>query len=146
MTAENKRIVFGSIENVDIPTLDIWNVQAKIDTGAYTGALHCHEIKIAEEEARQVLYFRPLDESYPMQRVENFKVIKVISASGHRSVRYAVPITMCIKGKTYKGNIGLTSRPELSKQILIGRRFLRKHKIIVDVLSTPDDYTNLQEY
>src|SRR6185369_6495863 len=38
--------VVGCIETVSLPALGVTGVLAKIDTGAYSGALHCTDIRI----------------------------------------------------------------------------------------------------
>ena len=50
---KTKRIkLIGRREYVDFPELNIFKVEAKIDTGAYTSALHCHDISLKEIEGK----------------------------------------------------------------------------------------------
>ena len=43
-------ITIGRRDRIDLPQLDLINLEAKVDTGAYGSALHCHHIEIVEEE------------------------------------------------------------------------------------------------
>jgi hypothetical protein len=129
-----KRTVFSAQERISFPEFGMQNVVAKIDTGAYTGALHCETIELVKNHSgKQVLQFRPLDKHHDLHTTSEFKYVKVKSASGHKERRFIVYTTMIIKGKKYRGYIGLTNRADLRRQVLIGRRFLRKHGILVDV-------------
>jgi hypothetical protein len=80
-----------------------------------------------------VLRFQPIDKHHALQTTSEYKYVKVKSASGHKERRFIVYTTIIIKRKKYQGYIGLTNRSELTKQVLIGRRFLQKHDILVDV-------------
>lgn len=33
--------IIGRTDLIDFPELDLWNIGAKIDSGAYTSAIHC---------------------------------------------------------------------------------------------------------
>lgn len=140
-----KRVVFAAQETVSIPTLGVAEVMAKVDTGAYTGALHCEGIRVKKDaKGKEYVQFYPVSKNYPLYKTSDFKVVNVTSASGHRERRYAVPVTLKIQGKTYKGYIGLTNRADLRYSMLIGRRFLQEHNILVDVTieQNLDDHTD----
>lgn len=36
--------ILGRIDIVDFPKLELYNIDVKIDTGAYTSAIHCSKI------------------------------------------------------------------------------------------------------
>ena len=128
------RTKFAAQESVAIPTLGVQSITAKVDTGAYTGALHCEDIAVEKDaKGKKYLQFRPVSKKYPLYKTADFKVVNVTSASGHRERRYAVPVTMVIQGKKYQAYIGITKRSDLRYGMLIGRRFLQEHKILVDV-------------
>jgi hypothetical protein len=126
--------VFGSFEHVSIPVFGIDNVVAKIDTGAYSGALHCSLIEESRrDDGKKVLRFIPSDNHSHMIEVDKYFRTYVRSSTGHRVKRYLFDVTILIKEKPYTIRIGLTNRAEMQYEILIGRRFLRKNNIIVDV-------------
>ena len=53
--------IIGRREMVNFPDLGLFGLVAKIDTGANTTALHCHDVRVEDG----VLYFKLLDESHP---------------------------------------------------------------------------------
>ena len=61
MKSENEKLIIGRRELIDFPELSLFGIEAKIDTGAYTSVLHCHDIR--EEDG--VLYNYILDPSHP---------------------------------------------------------------------------------
>jgi len=130
-----KRITVGSFELVSMPQFNLTNVVAKIDTGAYSGAVHCTDIKVIRRGIirKRILQFTPAGN--PELRTETDTFIKkyVRSSTGHRVARYLVPTEIVIAGKSYKIEIGLSDRSDMKKQILIGRRFLRENNMLVDV-------------
>ena len=129
------RKVLGIIEQVSFPELGIESVSAKVDTGAYSGALHCEEIDeiIHPVTKKKALKIRPIDSAYSEVIIEHFKRVYTRSSSGHRLQRYVIETAMIVQGQTYMIKIGVTKRDLMNMKVLIGRRFLRKNKMLVDV-------------
>lgn len=130
---QKNQIIFGCFEQVAFPGLRVDNVMAKIDTGAYSGALHCVDIKVVRRNGKRILRFRPLNNKTAYIETDSFKSAYVTSSSGHRIKRFIIETDVIIQGKQYTMRIGLTNRKDMKMDALIGRRFLRKHGIIVDV-------------
>jgi hypothetical protein len=131
----NTETTFGIFEQISIPELGINNVLAKIDTGAYSGALHCSKIQefIRESDGKKVLRFTPSENHSNAMELTDYHSAYVRSSSGHRVKRYLFDTDIVIKGNVYKIRIGLSDRSDMSFEILIGRRFLRENNILVDV-------------
>jgi hypothetical protein len=131
----SKNIVLGSFELVSLPQFNLNEVVAKIDTGAYSGAVHCTDIKVIRRGVirKRILQFTPAGN--PSLRTETDTFIKkyVRSSTGHRVARYLIPTEIFIAGKNYKIIIGISDRSDMKKQVLIGRRFLRENNMLVDV-------------
>lgn len=129
--------LIGRKDIIDLPELDISNIEAKIDTGAYGNALHCHHMKVIEKDGRTVLQFKVLDPAHPEYKghyfvSENFKTKDVKSSSGQKETRYVIKTVIRIFGKNYKTEFSLTNRKSMRHPILIGRKFL-SNKFLVDV-------------
>ncbi len=125
-------ITVGSFEVVSLPELNIADTVAKIDTGAYTGALHCEAIEEISEDDKQKLRFT-LTEDHSPHTAEHYAKTKVRSSNGQQETRYIIETDVVIQGKTYPLKIGLTNRSEMKHDMLIGRRFLRENSMLVDV-------------
>ena|SRR5680860_1197356 len=126
--------IFGICEHVSVPSLGIDNVIAKIDTGAYSGALHCSKIKevVRKSDGEKVLRFTPSDNHSHTTELTKFVRSYVRSSTGHRVKRYLFDTEVVIKGVTYSIRIGLSNRSDMNYEILIGRRFLNDNNILVD--------------
>ncbi len=134
MTAEN-RITIGRRERVSFPELGLRNVEAKIDTGAYTAALHCS--KIWTEENGTALFFKLLDESHPryQEKVYRFSVFgkrKIKNSSGVFESRFTIKTAVKMGRKKIQASISLTDRAGMKYPVLIGRKLLNK-RFVVDV-------------
>lgn len=136
------REVFGSIETVAMPTLGIAAVIAKVDTGAWSGALHCTDIY----EQDGALHFTPLGDSTLAISTTEYEKRLVRGAMGHAMQRYIIPVTLEIKGKIYETTVGLSDRQLLRREMLLGRRFLIENNILVDVTLTLDDDHEAEKY
>lgn len=134
-TETNATTKLGCFEIVSLPKLGIIEKIAKVDTGAYSGALHCSSIKVVRRgpEKKRVLKFTPLGDNKLATETENFLETYVRSASGHRIKRFIIDTDICIRDEQYPIRIGLSDRSELKRPVLIGRRFLRLNNIVVDV-------------
>lgn len=125
----------GAFEVVSLPKLGVANVLAKVDTGAYSGALHCTDIRIVRRglNRKRYLRFTPLGEPALATETDAFIKTYIRSATGHRIRRFIVDTEITLQGKKYPIRIGLSDRTDLKRAVLIGRRFLRENDILVDV-------------
>ena len=132
--------IFGIVELVSIPELGIENVAAKIDTGAYSGALHCSKIReyVRKADGKKVLSFTPSQNQAKSQKITHFIKSYVRSSTGHRIKRYLFDTDIVINGVAYKIRIGLSDRSDMYYEILIGRRFLSENNVLVDVRINQD--------
>jgi hypothetical protein len=130
-----KQPVLGIIETVAFPELGVSEVLAKVDTGAYSGAIHCESIEetINEKTGKKMLTIVPIDASNDPVVVTRYARVYARSSSGHRSKRYVITTKIIIQGKTYDIRIGVTQRSMMNVKVLVGRRFIRKNHMLVDV-------------
>lgn len=128
----SKKII-GRTDIVDFPKLGLFNIDVKIDTGAYTSAIHCSEI--IEEDNRLKCIFNS-DDHKNFGKTEiifnTFWRTNVKSSNGYKENRYKVKSEVIFFEKTYKINLTLSTRSDMKFPVLIGRQFL-KLKFMVDV-------------
>ncbi len=123
----------GRIDKADFPTLDLNDIDIKIDTGAYTSSIHCHKF-YEEDEMLKCLFYDKEHPNYNGKKIvfKNFTTTKVKSSNGIVQQRYKVKTSINLFGKKYKIYLTLSDRDDMKYPILIGRKFLSK-KFIVDV-------------
>ena len=123
----------GRIDKADFTTLDLFDIDIKIDTGAYTSSMHCHKV-IEENNVLKCLFFDKEHPNYNKKIIvfKNYSTTKVKSSNGIVQNRYVVKTTMTLFDKKYKIDLTLSTRSEMKYPILIGRKFLSK-KFIVDI-------------
>lgn len=132
MKNDDQQTIYGSFEPVTLPAFSDETFIAKVDTGAYSGAIHCSVLKEVVRDGEKVLMFKPLT-CKKSQVVKRYARKYVRSSTGHRVVRYLISTDIVIRGQRYSVKIGLSDRRDMQYEILIGRRFLREHGIMVDV-------------
>jgi len=126
----------GSVLSVDLPALGIQGIQAKVDTGAFNGALHASRIReVIDEEGQTRLRFCPLGSADHTIEIDSYHKRRVKSSNGVASTRYAIDTEVTILGRNYPITLTLTNRSFMKYQMLIGRNFLRLHGFLVDVTS-----------
>ncbi|MCH8523894.1 MAG: RimK/LysX family protein [Balneolales bacterium] len=135
MSQEKKLI--GRREFVGIPDFNIEAIEAKIDTGAYTSALHCSYIKVINEGNKQAVVFKILDEEHPQYNDTEFssqihKIKRVKSSNGITQERFIIRATLNINGVELITEFSLTDRSNMRYPVLIGRKTL-KGRFLVDV-------------
>lgn len=128
--ADKKTI--GTFEPVDFPDFKLNKVTAKIDTGAYTGALHCTKIEVIEKGTEKILRFSPFDHPEITIATPEYVVKHVKSSNGSRQERYFIQTTISIHNENYPILLSLADRSEMKWPVLIGRSFLRKNNFLVD--------------
>lgn len=140
---KNKKII-GSKEIISIIDLELYDLDAKVDTGADSNALHCDHITINEDE--NSVTFTLLDEVHEAYNGKVFtmplyKIKKIKSSNGMLQHRPSIKITVNFFGKKYKSVISLTDRADMKFPMLIGRKFL-SGKFLVDV---SEEYLSKQQ-
>ncbi len=133
---KSKKII-GRREIVTFPLIGIFNIEAKIDTGAYTSSLHCEDISINYENEKQILYFTVTQtisnvEQTKILRFEEFTKKKIKNSFGELEERYIIRTLIKIGKKKIWSNISLSNREKMRYPVLIGRKLI-KGKFIIDV-------------
>ena len=125
--------IIGRIDKADFPLLDLFDIDVKVDTGAYTSSIHCHKVTV-ENGILKCLFYDIDHPHYNGKEISfsTYDIAKVKSSNGMVQERYKVKTTILIFDKKYKINLTLSTRDDMRYPILIGRRFLNK-KFIVDV-------------
>jgi hypothetical protein len=133
--AEKK--IIGRKEKIDLPEFGLVNLDAKIDTGAYTSSLHCRIKGESVINGTAYVCFIPLAKKYRARHAREImvpitkrKVVK--SSSGHAEERYFVTLQVSLAGMLIETEFSLTDRSSMKHTILLGRKFL-KNRFIVDV-------------
>lgn len=136
-----QNIVLGCLESVGFPELGKDSVLAKVDTGAYSGSIHCSHIKVVRRgfRGKKVLKYVPFGEPSLATETEQFVQTYVRSANGHKEKRYQVDTIIEVQGKQYPIRIGISDRGQMKRQVLIGRRFIRENNMLVDVRINQDN-------
>ena len=132
MPQKPKQII-GRKELVDFPELGVRGIFVKIDTGAYSNTLYCHDIRLEEKK----LCFKVLDPTHPVfSQKENcfneFQRKKIKNSFGEIEERYVIKTKIKIAGRVIKSIISLSDRGKMRYPVLIGRKLL-KNKFVVDV-------------
>ena len=112
-------------------------IEAKVDTGAYGCALHCHHVEVVKQEEEDVLRFKLFDPHHAEYDnrfiyASHYARKRVKSSSGQVEERYSVKTLIRLFGKQYRTEFSLTDRQQMRYPVLIGRKFLNK-RFLVDV-------------
>ena len=131
----NKRIIIGRQDVADFPKLHLFELPVKIDSGAYTSSLHCHNIVEFEQNGEKKIkcnFLDPEHEKYHEKEFifDNFKKRKVKSSNGIVEVRYSITTEITLFNTIYPIELTLTERGSMKFSVLLGRKFLSKKFII----------------
>jgi hypothetical protein len=128
-----QKFTVGRREQVDFLELGLLDITAKIDTGAYTTVLHCHDIR----EMNGVLYFKLLDPTHPEYNYQENSAKEYFkkefkNSFGESEKRYVIKSQIKLGKRKIRSLVSLTDRANMRYPVLIGRRLL-KNKFVVDV-------------
>ena len=140
------KLVIGKKDKADFPELNLYDIDVKVDTGAYTSSIHCHKIKELEIDGIKYIEFQLLDPSHKDYnhkkfRVANYREKKIKSSIGKSEKRFLIKTQIFIFDKTFTLELSLSERSEMRFPVLIGRKLLNK-KFIVDTSLSNLSYTN----
>ena len=132
--------VLGRRELIDLPALALLGVEAKVDTGAYTSAIHCEGAHLTTDPAtgQPLLHVRLLDPGHPTTDgrelvFSEFAQRDIRSSNGEVQARYVIRTTVRLFGQDYSTEFSLADRSDLRYPVLLGRALLRQGRFLVDV-------------
>jgi hypothetical protein len=126
----------GWREWVQLPDLGVFEIKAKVDTGAATSSLHAFRLERFEKDGVPYVRF----EVHPRQRSPRptieceavvVKETPVRNPGGRIERRPVIASTVVIAGVPVDALINLTGRDEMGFRMLLGRRALR-NRFVVD--------------
>jgi len=122
--------IIGRIETVDLPELGLYNIYAKVDTGAETSVLHCNEYKIFEKDGHR--YIRCTIQGHPdfTFLIHRERVVK--SSFGQSETRHIFITKIKLFNKLFDIKLSVRDRSAMSYPMLLGRNFI-SGKFLVDV-------------
>jgi len=125
--------ILGRYDRVDLPELGLYDIHAKIDTGAYTCSLHCHRAEVVDGKLEFIL----LDQEHPeftgMKFVStNFEERDIKNSFGEVEKRFVIVTSITIFEEVIATEFSLSNRGSLKFPILIGRKILR-NRFLIDV-------------
>jgi hypothetical protein len=134
ITFRNK-IIIGRREKLDFPELGLYDIPAKIDTGAYTSAIHCHEVRETRKKGKKHVCFKLLDPEHPayMEKEICLPLIRqktVKSSFGNKEIRYVVKTKIRLFKKIYETELSLADRSKMEVPVLIGRKLLNNNFVV----------------
>ncbi|MEX0999705.1 MAG: RimK/LysX family protein [Thermodesulfobacteriota bacterium] len=133
---EIKKII-GRKDKVDFPKMRLYDVDAKIDTGAFTSAIHCHNIKITEKDGQKYVSFYLLDPTHPDYNEKRFRVPlhakkRIKNSFGKSEERCIIKTLITLFGEKFEIELSLSDRSKMEYPVLLGRKLLKKG-FVVDV-------------
>ena len=130
----SEKKIIGRKETISILDLELYDLDAKVDTGADSNALHCDNIDLSEEGYVSFCLLDEVHEAYHGKRIRLplHKLKRVKSSNGEIQERPTIQVNVNFFAKEYKTVISLTNRADMRYPMLIGRRFI-SGKFLVDV-------------
>ncbi len=130
--------ILGWRERVDLPELGIYQLKAKIDTGAVSSALHVLSVRVLEADATGREYVELI---VPLNRRRTQLVtahawvsrqIWVKNPGGVRQKRRVIETRLCLDGECFSVPLTLSDRSAMSHRMILGRTALAE-RFLVDV-------------
>ncbi len=119
----------GWCELVDIPSLGLRDIRAKMDSGAVTSAIHASRVKPFDKDGVEWVEFwfrakagdRPVRLAAPVLEQRTVK-----SSNGLKQQRYVIAAQLCMGKLCWNGQLTLADRRAMVFPVLVGRRALKR--------------------
>ncbi len=127
--------IIGWREIVSLPELGVFDMRAKIDTGARTSALHAEDQEVFERDGRKWVRFRvPASRHHSDFRVEvpvlDERSIK--NTSGIPERRIVIRTLLHLGSHNWHVDVSLADRAKMGFDMILGRTAIRRHRVLVD--------------
>ncbi|TXD46509.1 ATP-dependent zinc protease [Polaribacter sp. IC073] len=130
------KITIGRSDKADFPELSLYEIDLKVDSGAYTSSIHCSNISEITVDGASLIQFTLLDPEHPFYNNKEFtsknyasKIVK--SSNGISEKRFMIHTEIFIFNQTFPIYLTLSERKDMKFPILLGRKFLNK-KFVID--------------
>ena len=138
-TTTSHKMVIGRAEELAFVKHDIFNMPAKIDTGAYHSAVHASKISLSKDG--KILSFTLLG-GHPVcgkfsadLTTDKFRKVVVANSFGDEDLRYEVKLRVKLGSKILTTPFTLADRTKKIYPILVGRKLLNG-RFVVDSSQT----------
>jgi hypothetical protein len=136
MMKRKRKIVIGRKDMADFVQLELFGIEVKTDSGAYTSSFHCHQIERFHKDDAEWVKCRFLDPLHPMYHQKEFvfqvfKIRRVRSSNGMVEERISILTEIKLFDYNYPIELTLTERADMKHPVLLGRRFISK-KFLID--------------
>lgn len=128
-----KNKIIGIYEEVGFPEFGIKSVIAKIDTGAFSGAIHATNIiEQKNSNGKKELIFYTLGKLKHKVVIDHYSKTRVRSSNGQLEERFKIKTEIKVHKKNYPITITLSNRSAMKREVLLGRSFLAANKFLID--------------
>lgn len=137
------KYIIGRTDIADFPEFGLTDLRVKIDTGAYTSAIHCYRIKILKDG--RLSFYLPAHRAEKHKRfiTDKFELKAIKNSFGNTEMRFVIKTTIVLFGRKFKTEFSLADRTQMRFPVLLGRKLLRKH-FLVDVSGVNLSYLRKQ--
>ncbi|GAA0773730.1 ATP-dependent zinc protease [Roseibium denhamense] len=129
-----KANVIGWREVVSLPELGVFDMRAKIDTGARTSALHAEDQETFDKDGRTWVRFKvPASKHHSDFQVE-VPVIdqrNIKNTSGVPERRIVIRTLLHIGTHHWHVDVSLANRENMGFDMILGRTAIRRHNVLV---------------
>ncbi len=131
-----KKPLIGWREWVELPSLGIKEIKAKIDTGARTSSIHAVDMKFYKRGGSEYVKFKVLpkqknNKSVVETHARVYEYRNIRSSNGQVSRRPIILSDIILLGQKWQIELALSNRDEMGFRMLLGRQSFKK-KFLVD--------------
>jgi len=130
-----ERQVIGWREHIILPDFGSAELDAKIDTGARTSALHAVDLAVENRDGEEWVSFHFPYTGAPRTARHSAKIIdrrKIRNTSGNVQIRYVIETTLVLGNRQWQIEVSLADREKMKFDILLGRTAIRHRQLLVD--------------
>ena len=136
MKTFEEKMVVGALEQCDLPSLHIANLDIRVDTGAKTSSLHVDNLEEFERDGESWVSFDIHPDAHNVAkvvrrsaRVKDQRTIK--SSNAKKEKRCVIETEICMGSRQWSIEVTLTDRSSMSYLMLLGREAMLG-KLVVD--------------
>lgn len=128
-------LVIGWRECVGLPDLGLPAIEAKIDTGARTSALHAEDVETFWRDGVHFVRFHvphgdTLHASDCTARLVDRRNVK--NTSGEPAERLVIETRLVLNRRHWRIEVTLADRTNMTLPLILGRTALRRHRVLVE--------------